>query len=557
MKLFSTSALLCSFALGSLAQAAVPKDLPFPENYMYVDEVTDNKKLMIPIATYKNAAGQLVDVVGVIHVADMDYYEELDERFDHYDRVLFEMIDGQDLVRFKTLQKKVQSGDATAEEQKEYNNMLKRYLSKISGLSIVLEVITTLLTANTGLSLQQQGIDYAKPHFVFADMTQKELSAAMKKRGETVLGIALCDMLLGHSKKPKTNLSYAALMKRANAEGEERIRLMREFLIESLRYGVERGGGMMNTAIIISRNEKAMAVLDDVMKDDKIKRIALFYGCAHMPDFHDRLLARGYKLQSLEWLESFSTNLPWEDEEDYQDDGDSQEETAGDSSTGLLAVIDKDAAEKHELRSSGISPVIRGTRQKYYWDFEFKTPKNMKVIKVHGGAKKSINDSWDFELERMAINAEENSVTVSYIQDNDQARQHSLDTSVHVFLSDQEPVTHRMVISDKKGTLTLGGKSLTYELKKKKGDKDDEYQLHLGSDDQVVVYQVRLYAPMKSWGSSWSDRKKGIDSSRTYRFPKELKGALLEFTYYPGEYTELEVPIKATLKPAAEAAEAK
>ncbi len=550
MKFFSTSALLCSFALGTLSQAAVPKDLPFPQNYMYVDEETDNKKLMIPIATYKNAAGQVVDVVGVIHVADMDYYEELDERFDHYDRVLFEMIDGQDLVRFKTLQKKVESAEATQEEQQEYNDMLKRYLSKISGLSIVLEVITTLLTANTGLSLQQQGIDYGKPHFVFADMTQKELSAAMKKRGETVLGIALCDMLLGHSKKPKKNLSYHALMQRANAEGEERIRLMREFLIESLRYGVERGGGMMNTAIIISRNEKAMAVLDDVMKDDKIKRIALFYGCAHMPDFHDRLLARGYKLQSLEWLTSFSTNLPWDDEEV---DVSSQEEASVDPQVDLVTAIDKKTAGKHELRSLGISPVISGTTQEYYWNFEFKTPKDQRVIKVQGNSRESFSNPWSFEDERTIINAQENSVTISFEQNDEKPRQHSLDSFVHVLLSDQEPIMHRQMISGKKGTLQLGGKSLTYKLEKEKDDESNEYELHLDSNDQIVVYDVHLYAPMKRGGGGWSNTLKGINSIRTYRFPEELKGALLEFTYYPGEYTELKVPIKATLKPAAEA----
>ncbi len=305
----SISSLLLAFSLlsPSLAATAAPDD-SYPKKYLQVHHGKEGKKLRIPIATYQNEAGKTVDLVGVIHVADPEYYKLLNKRFDSYDRVLFEMVNGEDLVRFEILKKKMQKEGLKGAELDEYQGMLESYVADSSALSSILKLVMEVLKSNTGLVIQQEGIDYAKTHFVYADMTQKELSAAMDARGETMLGILLCDALLGRKEKPKANLSYGELLRRLEATGAERQALLRDFLIEALVHTTQRDRVNEN-AIIVSRNEKAMQVFDEVMRDEKLKNVAIFYGAAHLPDFHKRMLKRGYKLTKVEWLPSFSTEM--------------------------------------------------------------------------------------------------------------------------------------------------------------------------------------------------------------------------------------------------------
>ncbi len=306
MKLSSIVSLVSTLLFVAPTQA---QDRNYPQEYIgvSVDEATKTKSLLIPIAVYKNAAGQELDLVGVVHVAAADYYEELNHRFQSYDRVFFEMVDGGDLVERELLMKKMMDDTATEEDKKRYEEIVKGSSSGMNPLSIVLQIVTAYLIGETELQMQQTGIDYGYKHFIFADMTQNELKAAMKERGETVLGLALCELLLGKKKDPEKVKKQQELAARMmNPEGEK-VSAVREFLIDGLVDAME-SNRMNDTAIIISRNEKAMEILDEAMKGQDYKRVALFYGAAHIPDFHERLVARGYTLQSTEWLEAFSTD---------------------------------------------------------------------------------------------------------------------------------------------------------------------------------------------------------------------------------------------------------
>ncbi len=208
--------------------------------------------------------------------------------------------------------------------------------------------------------------------------------------------------------------------------------------------------------------------------------------------------------------------------------------------------------EEGAVRSLGISSVLRGTVAYFYWNFEFKTPKGLNVIKVQGDPKHGHFTPWCFDNDRTVVDAQRHSVTVSFAQEPSKPREQSLDSFVRVWLSDREPVTIRQEISATKGKIQVDGKSFNYELKKIEGsDADrDEYKLHLNSKDPLVINHVRLYAPMHRRSTGWSAMEEGLYSDHTYEFPIMLKGALLEFSYYPGTYAELTLPIKATLKAA-------
>ena len=65
----------------------------------------------------------------------------------------------------------------------------------------------------------------------------------------------------------------------------------------------ESGGAMEFSAIIISRNERCMEVLDrELQTAERGSRIAIFYGAMHLRDMHYRMLERGFKLQGVQWI---------------------------------------------------------------------------------------------------------------------------------------------------------------------------------------------------------------------------------------------------------------
>ena len=68
--------------------------------------------------------------------------------------------------------------------------------------------------------------------------------------------------------------------------------------------GVE---GEHGTVIIAERNKIALSVLEKQIAAGK-KKLAIFYGSAHLPDMQKRLLAMGFTRVNHEWITAW--NLP-------------------------------------------------------------------------------------------------------------------------------------------------------------------------------------------------------------------------------------------------------
>ena len=60
-------------------------------------------------------------------------------------------------------------------------------------------------------------------------------------------------------------------------------------------------GPRMELYIVQDRNEVAMKVVDAQIELGK-RKIGLFYGAAHFPDFHKRLMDRGFTVKKTTWL---------------------------------------------------------------------------------------------------------------------------------------------------------------------------------------------------------------------------------------------------------------
>jgi hypothetical protein len=83
--------------------------------------------------------------------------------------------------------------------------------------------------------------------------------------------------------------------------------IAREFdSVEEIMAGVESGDG---TVLVGERNRVALEVMDQQIAAGK-KRLAIFYGAAHLADMEERLLKKGFKRTKIDWLKAW--DLPHE-----------------------------------------------------------------------------------------------------------------------------------------------------------------------------------------------------------------------------------------------------
>src|SRR5947208_7068543 len=64
----------------------------------FVDDGHGGGRLETAIATYRNDAGQVVRLVGAVHIGEKAYYEGLNDTFRQDDAVLYELVKPRDMV---------------------------------------------------------------------------------------------------------------------------------------------------------------------------------------------------------------------------------------------------------------------------------------------------------------------------------------------------------------------------------------------------------------------------------------------------------------------------
>jgi hypothetical protein len=256
----------------------------FAQQPRFIRLKEDGDKVMsleIAISRYTNKSKTVtVDLVGVVHVADRAYYDQLSKRFPSYDVVLYELVAPQGT--------RVPRG------------------GKKDGLS---GFITGLMTSVLDLDSQLNAIDYHQKNFVHADLSFDGMMEAAKARGESglTLGLSVLSDLFrqqnkGTAKKKKddeapedldilTALASPVLLKRQMARQ----------MVDNLELGPT-----LQNLLVADRNKKTCEVLADEISDGKTK-IAIFYGAAHMPDFDRRLREEfGLRQEKQEWLTAWN-----------------------------------------------------------------------------------------------------------------------------------------------------------------------------------------------------------------------------------------------------------
>ena len=233
----------------------------------------------------KNADGKkvTVDLIGVVHIGEQEYYEKLNELFTEYDALLYELVAPEGTIVPKG------GGD--------------RGFNAISGIQQGMQNVL-------GLEFQLEHIDYTAPNFVHADMTPEEFAESMKNNDESVFKMALKALGQGMARQSKAQSSgkptaEAGLILAMLENDQEKIReVMAEQMLD-LESGMVIFQGKDGSTIIDHRNTKAFQVLQDQIDDGKT-RIGVFYGAGHLPDMDQRLLKKfGMKRGGQTWLKAW------------------------------------------------------------------------------------------------------------------------------------------------------------------------------------------------------------------------------------------------------------
>ncbi len=243
------------------------------------------KSLDTAVTTYRAATadGISVDLIGAVHIGEREYYNELNRLFDTYDVLLYELVAPENTVIPRG--GKREGTNPVAMLQDSAKNML-------------------------ALESQLELIDYTKPQFVRADMTPTQIADKMAERGETAFTVALstlADVLR------QQNLATREAAKNPDASQEEvglfdllsNPRKMKQVMAQQF---VATGsldqslGGALNQMLVIDRNAEALRGLQKQIAAGK-KKIGIFYGAAHMPDFEKHLVADfGLRKSDQSWL---------------------------------------------------------------------------------------------------------------------------------------------------------------------------------------------------------------------------------------------------------------
>ena len=285
-------------AAGAVAQEAEPRR---EESFLRLARDTAGKPLSLDtaIVTYEEpreiaaAAGRRepleVDLIGAVHLGSRSYFDTLDRVFTDYDAVLYELV-APDNARVPKPGRKASGASGSAQQG---------------------------MTKMLGLEFQLEQIDYTAKNFVHADLSPQEFDAAMTKRGESWWTMFMKLMREGAVRAEREQANAGGTVGFGDLFGilfgsnrEVRLRRIMAEQFTDMDVLTAAFGGEQGSTLITDRNAAALDVLREQIGKGR-RKIAIFYGAAHMDDF-DQKLQRDFKLQPREtvWLEAWDLRDP-------------------------------------------------------------------------------------------------------------------------------------------------------------------------------------------------------------------------------------------------------
>ncbi|MDO4586411.1 MAG: TraB/GumN family protein [Planctomycetia bacterium] len=256
-----------------------------------------------------------IDLIGAIHFAEESYYQSLNEHFKNYDIVLFEMVIPKNekfspqVISTKSEQSTGSSDSSLAEpsskssERKSPATQLS--LKKIKTPLFFIGDLQLLLGKTLHLTAQLDGIDYSVPNLTHCDLDAETVYAQMFEKGD-IQNIANESIL--HFFKPTDGMIEAVAL--TLLASKNRTQTLKRFIATEIyqSYSQEELTTEEN-AIITLRNELVLKKLKEEIQSGK-KRIAIFYGAAHIPHFSHSLKKHfHFQAKSQCWLKAWDLSF--------------------------------------------------------------------------------------------------------------------------------------------------------------------------------------------------------------------------------------------------------
>lgn len=228
-----------------------------------------------------------IDLIGVVHIGEKDYYEILNKRFRQYEGVLFELVAPKGTVIPKGGRREQPGLNPVAALQKAMQSML-------------------------GLEFQLDHIDYTKKNLIHADMSPEEFAESMRKNEESILKYALRAIGQAMAMQSKGKRGSENDILRAMFSGNHEIKMRQVFAsqMQDMEAGMIIFQGKDGSTIIDHRNAKCMEVLERELENGKTN-LAIFYGAGHLPDMQQRL-EKDFQMKrgGQNWLRAWSLEVP-------------------------------------------------------------------------------------------------------------------------------------------------------------------------------------------------------------------------------------------------------
>ena len=258
---------------------------------------TQNKKpkaFQTAVVRMTNPDGAVVDLIGVVHMADPSYYDKLNKRFKNYEAVLYEMV--LDVPKSMAHRNRMRAMLGFKKREPKIDTRL----AGRDSLSKTQLYLSELL----GLEFQLHGIEYNQANFRHADLTLQEFEKTMKAKPPSPIDTLKKFFQLEHEDSPPEFLALTKLpLLKILAVGPSRAeqRTLKIGLASHFSALNEEINDIQGEALIQERDARAVEILQFRVKKGE-KKLAIFYGAAHTADLVAKLKKLGWKTTSKSWM---------------------------------------------------------------------------------------------------------------------------------------------------------------------------------------------------------------------------------------------------------------
>jgi hypothetical protein len=267
-------------ALAQDAPAAKPGTEASPF-LRFMESADGSARLQTSIQRYVNDDGVVVDLIGAVHIADGGYFKLLQDRFEGYDALLYEMVKPRD----------------RAPEDRGGRSGSMRWVGTLQ----------KLLKDQLDLEFQLEAMDYSRDNFVHADLDAETFMERQRARGESITRLMLRSMMSELRRGGAASANQPSMVELiaafASPDKSRRLKLILARQFQDMDRMLQVMEGPEGSVILSERNEVAMKVLKEQIEQGK-RNLGIFYGAGHLKGMDEILTNRlGFKRQGPpEWI---------------------------------------------------------------------------------------------------------------------------------------------------------------------------------------------------------------------------------------------------------------